>query len=1112
MASSRVISEEELEMWEDYRVNGADFSAGDDVENPEERHKQLREEAKCFGLWNPGAMAKKLGFDDEEVADIVGEDDEDDYLGEIMRNAGFSEPEPDEIPEISLDGAQISSEESEWYPYPNKMMFLLDTLDNLPRLRISSSLMRVILWVLKEARCKDIPSFDRLRKVQKGLRGQCGTPSIPCKSVQGNVFFMNDPRAIIAKDWTNPTTRKLIHVYPEIPEDGIIREFWHAQKWRKTMDLDILSPMYAAGLKHYYVNEVCRLGDGSFVVPVRWVTFRGKIYADAFSVTFDSQNQEATIMDSKTTFICAENLADNYHDLEHAGKIPKWGALTEAAGYPARMPNPKRIIAAGRPIYSSLVNYFSDDVSGNRSKSWNKHWNAYMTHANLPRELHQQEFHVHFVSTSPNATVSEQFQEFKAAVEATHTKPVDVRDEFGNTSCFCIHVNAGTSDNPMQSEVSSHIGGKGNCFCRKCRVGGTQKEKASNEGYHSLFESGAPRTKEQILQELEKQVHLACSGVAKHVTDSQTATGVKDIYTQFWIDQLISRFRNARKEQPNRSKQEIQEELIQWAIDNREKIYSPFLTMKGFDPAKDTPIEILHTILLGVVKYVWHVTHTAWSPEEKKTFAIRLQATNTDGLSIHAIRSAYIMQYAGSLIGRQFKTITQTNVFHIRGLVSELKFKAWKAVGELSALLWVPEIRSPTEYQGDLKVAIGNVLDICAAIDPSKIVAKMKYHLLVHAPYDAAQFGPLIGVATEIFESFNGVFRYCSILSNHLAPSRDIARQLGDQEGLKHRITGGWWSSDEGGKWVRAGSGVRRFMSEHPVLQKLVGWTEKKLVKHGEVRLIPLKRGKTTREEIPLKSTSAGRALNFGLYNPDSMWKKCLHVISESLDECFIDSWVFAKSLIPDNSKFTGRISDILVDTAGVVLVVLERFQVLGERDELYGMPALVRRDGEVTFSIVPAKSVMFKFNVQHDCDSAGCEATGIRLRMQERVESDQTESFIIHKALDRFIINTHAFHNAHLLRATLPRNLVAPIPLHPDREAIHHELASQLRQQLVTRKRKRAQQDDDDEGSQPRKKTKKAKRGSRRTSGQNPQEYLASGRGETANQAYREGESNPGA
>jgi hypothetical protein len=52
-----------------------------------------------------------------------------------------------------------------------------------------------------------------------------------------------------------------------------------------------------------------------------------------------------------------------------------------------------------------------------------------------------------------------------------------------------------------------------------------------------------------------------------------------------------------------------------------------------------------------------------------------------------------------------------------------------------------------------------------------------------------------MGAATEIFESFNTIFRYYSILSNHLAPSHDIAVQLRDQGGLKHCLTGGWCST-----------------------------------------------------------------------------------------------------------------------------------------------------------------------------------------------------------------------------------------------------------------------------------------------------------------------------
>ena len=86
-----------------------------------------------------------------------------------------------------------------------------------------------------------------------------------------------------------------------------------------------------------------------------------------------------------------------------------------------------------------------------------------------------------------------------------------------------------------------------------------------------------------------------------------------------------------------------------------------------------------------------------------------------------------------------------------------------------------------------------------------------------------------------------------------------------------------------------------------------------------------------------------------------------------------------------------------------------------------------------------------FLYNTQHDCLFANCTASGKRPIMQERVESALFETHIEHQPVERFVINTHAFHNAHLLRNTLPHHLVAPIPLLQDRKAKHNELAQRL-------------------------------------------------------------------
>lgn len=97
---------------------------------------------------------------------------------------------------------------NEWFPYDSKLSFLLDAVDNLPRLRISGSLMWVLLWLLREVSVKKFPSFDALRKSQKHLRKQSGVPTIPCVSPKGNMFSFNDPQTLVANVSCNCSTAR----------------------------------------------------------------------------------------------------------------------------------------------------------------------------------------------------------------------------------------------------------------------------------------------------------------------------------------------------------------------------------------------------------------------------------------------------------------------------------------------------------------------------------------------------------------------------------------------------------------------------------------------------------------------------------------------------------------------------------------------------------------------------------------------------------------------------------------------------------------------------------------------------------------------------------------
>jgi hypothetical protein len=48
--------------------------------------------------------------------------------------------------------------------------------------------------------------------------------------------------------------------------------------------------MYNAGDRHYYIDELARLKNGNFVIPIRWLEDNdGKVFADAYAVAFSDR-------------------------------------------------------------------------------------------------------------------------------------------------------------------------------------------------------------------------------------------------------------------------------------------------------------------------------------------------------------------------------------------------------------------------------------------------------------------------------------------------------------------------------------------------------------------------------------------------------------------------------------------------------------------------------------------------------------------------------------------------------------------------------------------------------------------------------------------------------
>jgi hypothetical protein len=120
--------------------------------------------------------------------------------------------------------------------------------------------------------------------------------------------------------------------------------------------------------------------------------------------------------------------------------------------------------------------------------------------------------------------------------------------------------------------------------------------------------------------------------------------------------------------------------------------------MKDLDPHQDTPVEILHVILLGFVKYFWRDAVARVKKADKDILISRLSSFDVSGLGISPLSGHTLVNYSGSLTGRDFRTIVQAAPFVLQGLLLPEYIELWAALSSVVTLVWQPHIPDLERY------------------------------------------------------------------------------------------------------------------------------------------------------------------------------------------------------------------------------------------------------------------------------------------------------------------------------------------------------------------------------------------------------------------------------
>ncbi|KAI8999641.1 hypothetical protein BC832DRAFT_534096, partial [Gaertneriomyces semiglobifer] len=378
--------------------------------------------------------------------------------------------------------------------------------------------------------------------------------------------------------------------------------------------------------------------------------------------------------------------------------------------------------AQGKRIVMVPLILFCDDVSGNVSKKWNAHYNWYFQLAGLPFEYTQLDYNVHFLATSDTLSPLQIGREVLQDVVSGLEKGINAYDVMQREEILAVGgVFLIECNNPMANELAAGIDiRRGLRFCRFCEV---KRDATTVDGLYGMTTTETHQRR------------------------------------QWGGTQEVLRHRLLVALDPRTTKA---------ALDRNKK--STGINCNGH---RHIPVEILHTLSLGLIEYLMVASIKELSDKDQKVLTVRIDALSSVGFP-RRLRGNQLVRYVGSLQGKDRRAFVQVAVPVFQGLLSQKWLKAWQYLATVSVQLFSRRISDVDTYLDVLQRSLQAMMATIADINVSWLSAHAKYHTLAHVIENICEFGPAVLYMSEKFESFNKVKRNHVVHTNRHGPSVDV--------------------------------------------------------------------------------------------------------------------------------------------------------------------------------------------------------------------------------------------------------------------------------------------------------------------------------------------------